>query len=63
LCKYSLIGIDNVGDFHIVLIKPALDVAAASTVYTRYGDTQAVIGAYNLRSGLTTVYGKCRPGN
>jgi hypothetical protein len=45
LCQYVLIGINKVGDFHIVLFQPALDVTAASTVYACYSNTQPVIGA------------------
>jgi hypothetical protein len=63
LRQHSLIGIDKVGDFHIVLVQPALHVTAASAVYACYGNTQTVIGAYSSTMGFGAEHGKCSSGD
>ena len=58
--QYDLVGIDQVGDFHVVLFEPAIDMATAATVDTGDGDTQPVVGAQHLCAGASAANGEGR---
>ena len=57
-----LVGIDEVGDFHVVLVEPAIDVTAAAAVDAGHRDAQAIVGAQNPGCGAGATDGECGAG-
>ena len=49
--QHLLVGIDQVGDFHVGLFQPAADVAAAAAVDAGHGDAQPVVGPEHAGCG------------
>jgi len=61
LCQDLLVRIDQVGEFHVRLTQPGINVTGALAVHARYSDAQPIVGAQGLRrSGAADD--ECRSG-